>query len=189
MEETAATEESLTADRFAEAYEKGLRQTVRLLSNRCGLPPAEAEEFAQAAWARGWEFRVTLRKPAALAAWVNSIAMRLFLEQRRRGWREEELSHDPPIESRSPTAVIEAEEALRSCSPRDSRLLVNRYLFGYSTAELALQERIGNIAVRVRLSRARQQVREARSRSGEISHRQGPGLPATVSNFPLPSVA
>jgi DNA-directed RNA polymerase specialized sigma24 family protein len=186
--ETHAAAESLTADRFAEAYVKGLRQTARFLSSRCGLLQPEAEELAQAAWVQGWESRAALRNPAVLPVWVNSIALNLFRTEQRRAWRREELALDPAVES-SPTAGIEAAEALEACSPRDTRLLVNRYLLGYSTSELASQENLGNIAVRVRISRARRQIREARTSGRQRASKRRPGKGVERSGFRLRSVA
>ena len=162
MMETASVEGSLNADSFAAAYGRGFPRTIRFLSSHCGLRPQEAEEFAQAAWARGWESRGALRDAKALLGWVNSIALNLFRGECRGAWRREELwEHQAP--QPSPTAGLEAAQALRACSPRDARLLVSRYVLGYSSAELASKEQLGSIAVRVRLSRARRQVRQALS--------------------------
>lgn len=163
-----STKEPLTADRFAAAYGTGYHRTVRFLHSSCGLARLEAEEFAQAAWVQGWESRATLRDAAALPAWVNTIALNLFRGDRRTAWRRGELLYDPTINP-SPMAGIEAAEVLRVCSLRDSRLLVNRYLFGYSTNELASQEKVGNIAIRVRLSRARKQIRESRAKEHPVA--------------------
>lgn len=169
MMQAAPVKECVTADRFAEAYGKGLRKTAQFLHSRCGLNDLEAEEFAQAAWVQGWQSRAALRNAAALPAWINTIALNLFRGDCRTAWRREELSHEPTVESSSPTAGIEAAQALRVCSPRDSRLLLNRYLLGYSTTELATQEKIGSVAVRVRISRARKQIREARTRDQPVA--------------------
>jgi RNA polymerase sigma factor (sigma-70 family) len=173
--EAVLNNDSLTVERFAEAYGRGFPRTIRFLSRRCGLQHQEAEELAQAAWAQGWESRGGLRDAASLPTWVNSIALNLFRTGLRKAWRREELVRDPAVAPNS-HAGIEVTEALRACSPRDSRLLLNRYLFGYSTTELASQEKIGNIGIRVRLSRARKQVREAsaRDRIASISRRDVP---------------
>ncbi len=62
---------------YAEAFETGYGATRRFLLAR-GAPLEEAEEIAQAAWARGWEFREQLRDPGLVSYWVNSIARNLF---------------------------------------------------------------------------------------------------------------
>src|SRR6202158_5719138 len=64
-------------DDYAEAFESGYGATRRFLLSR-GAPLDEAEEIAQAAWARGWEYRDQLRDPGLVGYWVNSIARNLF---------------------------------------------------------------------------------------------------------------
>src|SRR6516225_5105228 len=62
---------------YAEAYRSGYTVTRRFLLSR-GAALEEAEEIAQAAWARGWEHRDQLRDPGLVGFWVNSIARNLF---------------------------------------------------------------------------------------------------------------
>src|ERR1700688_5207456 len=62
---------------YAQAFESGYGATRRFLLSR-GAGLEDAEEIAQAAWARGWEYRDQLRDPALVGFWVNSIARNLF---------------------------------------------------------------------------------------------------------------
>ena len=62
---------------YAEAFQNGFGATRRFLISR-GAPLDDAEEIAQAAWARGWEYREQLRDPGLVGFWVNSIARNLF---------------------------------------------------------------------------------------------------------------
>ena len=62
---------------YATAFQTGYGATRRFLISR-GAPKDEAEEIAQAAWARGWEYRDQLRDPGLVGFWVNSIARNLF---------------------------------------------------------------------------------------------------------------
>ena len=62
---------------YAEAFKAGYPATRRFLLSR-GAALEEAEEIAQAAWVRGWEFRDQLRDPGLVGFWVNSIARNLF---------------------------------------------------------------------------------------------------------------
>jgi DNA-directed RNA polymerase specialized sigma24 family protein len=80
----------MTATQFGMAYTEGFHRTVCFLSSK-GLPDAEAEEIAQAAWTRGWERRHQLRDQAMVFTWVNSIAFNLFRNQFRRNARHTEL--------------------------------------------------------------------------------------------------
>ena len=60
-------------EQYAVAFQTGYGVTRRFLISR-GAPQDEAEEIAQAAWARGWEYRDQLRDPGLVGFWVNSIA-------------------------------------------------------------------------------------------------------------------
>src|SRR5450631_66866 len=80
----------MTPEFFTQAYRKGLHLTTRLLLSK-GLSIEEAEEFAQSAWARGWEARHQLREPDRIMTWVNTIAMHKMYSAKRSGHREEEL--------------------------------------------------------------------------------------------------
>src|SRR5580692_11683026 len=62
---------------FGEAYRTGYGATRRFLL-ASGAAIEDAEEIAQAAWVRGWEYREQLRDPAMVGFWVNSIARNLF---------------------------------------------------------------------------------------------------------------
>src|SRR6478736_2189333 len=67
----------MQAPAYAEAFQNGFGATRRFLLSR-GAALEEAEEIAQAAWVRGWEFREQLRDPGLVGFWVNSIARNLF---------------------------------------------------------------------------------------------------------------
>lgn len=162
---------TLTAEEFGEAYSRRFIRTVKFLQARCsGLRPDQAEEIAQAAWARGWEYRESLRDRTLLPTWVNTIALNLFRSECRVAWRREELTYDPSC--MGPSLVgLQAEQALQACSARDAHLLRARFSLGYSTDELARSAGVGRIAIRVRISRARRQIRR-RAASAEAKVRE-----------------
>lgn len=142
---------------YAEAFQNGYGSTRRfLLSRGAGLD--EADEIAQAAWARGWEYRDQLRDPSLVGYWVNSIARNLF----RARFRAMPLS---PLEGIDPsyTMGLESELELRRlldrCNDRDRKLL-ERSLDGYSAEEIAQTEGISSTGIRVRLLRIRQALKE-----------------------------
>jgi RNA polymerase sigma factor (sigma-70 family) len=141
---------------YAEAFENGYPATRRFLLSR-GAALEEAEEIAQAAWARGWEYRDQLRDPDLVGFWVNSIARNLFRAKFR--------SRTPlPIEGvDAPYSMnldqIEISRLLERC-PRRDRKLLERSLEGYSAEEIARDEGITSTGIRVRMLRIRQSLRE-----------------------------
>ncbi len=149
---------------YATAFETGYSATRRFLLAR-GVPLEEAEEIAQAAWVRGWEYRDQLRDPGLVSFWVNSIARNLF----RARFRSPQTSTlDAATASyQLDVEAIELHRMLERCSKRD-RSLLERSLAGYSAEEIARKEGITSTGIRVRLLRVRQHLRE--------QIRGGPGL-------------
>ncbi len=117
----------IDATTFAEAYEKGIGPTTRFLGRRGAK---DAEEFAQAAWARAWEYRHQLHDPGAIAFWVKSIAVNLYRASFRNAACQIE-EYGPDLGYRDPLeSSIEARQVLALCKPDDARLLWNRYAMG-----------------------------------------------------------
>ncbi len=141
---------------YGEAFLKGYGATRRFLL-ASGAPMDEAEEIAQAAWARGWEYRDQLRDPAMVGFWVNSIARNLF-RARFRGMTP------MPIDGLQPSYTMNMESLelrclLERCPQRDRRLL-QRNLEGYSAEEIAREAGITSTGIRVRLLRIRNSLRQ-----------------------------
>ena len=142
-------------DEYADAFETGYGATRRFLLSR-GVPIDEADEIAQAAWARGWEYREQLRDPGLVGFWVNSIARNLF-RARFRG--PVPVSLDGADVSYSiDLSTLELNRLLDRCSRRD-RALLEKSLAGYSAEEIARKEGITSTGIRVRLLRVRQTLR------------------------------
>ena len=141
---------------YANAYQAGYAVTRRFLLSR-GAAPQEAEEIAQAAWARGWEHREQLRDPQLVGYWVNSIAHNLF----RAGFRGKPPAPLEGIEAgyQMNLEEIELRQMLGRCSTRDRQLL-ERSLEGYSAEEMAREAGITSTGIRVRMLRIRQGLRQ-----------------------------
>jgi len=140
---------------YAEAFENGYNATRRFLLSR-GAPIEDAEEIAQAAWVRGWEFREQLRDPSLVGYWVNSIARNLFRAKFRSPAPAALDGVDPGY-----TMSLESLEVrllLERCSGRDRELLL-KSLEGYSAEEIARTEGITSTGIRVRMLRIRQSLR------------------------------
>jgi len=141
---------------YAEAFETGYSVTRRFLLAR-GAPIEEAEEIAQAAWARGWEYRDQLRDPGLVSYWVNSIARNLFRARFRAPIQTEIEDANAAY-----TLNLDAIEVLRLLDrcPRRDRELLEQSLQGYSAEEIAQSEGITPTGIRVRLLRVRQALRD-----------------------------
>jgi DNA-directed RNA polymerase specialized sigma24 family protein len=141
---------------YADAFQKGYSATRRFLLSR-GAALDEAEEIAQAAWVRGWEYREQLRDPSMVNFWVNSIARNLF----RARFRTPPVI---PLEGIDPSYSMGLEEHLEvrrmldRCPARDRQLL-EKSLEGYSAEEIARDEGISSTGIRVRMLRIRQGIR------------------------------
>jgi RNA polymerase sigma-70 factor (ECF subfamily) len=141
---------------YGEAFATGYSATRRFLLAQ-GAAMEEAEEIAQAAWVRGWEYRDQLRDPGMVGFWVNSIARNLF-RARFRG------PMTTPIDGLNPSYTmdlesIELSRMLERCPERD-RTLLEQSLEGYSAEEIARDSGITSTGIRVRLLRIRQSLRE-----------------------------
>lgn len=145
----------MKGNEYAEAFQAGYPATRRFLLSR-GAAIEEAEEIAQAAWVRGWEFRDQLRDPGLVGFWVNSIARNLFRARFRAKTAVPMEGIEAPYWMN--LEEIEIHRLLDHCSRRDRQLL-ERSLEGYSAEEIAQNEGITPTGIRVRLLRIRQSLR------------------------------
>jgi len=141
---------------YSDAFQNGFSATRRFLLSR-GAAIDEAEEIAQAAWARGWEYREQLRDPSMVSFWVNSIARNLF-RARFRSPAPLPLDGVNPSYTMSLEEQIEVHRMLDLCPKRD-RALLEKSLEGYTAEEIALDEGISSTGIRVRMLRIRQGLR------------------------------
>jgi RNA polymerase sigma factor (sigma-70 family) len=159
----------MTRAEYADAYDNGYKLTVRFLVSR-GLTGENAEEAAQAAWAKGWEHLSNLRNPKMVVSWVNTIALNLF-----RNWfrRRESIELVPEIPTAPGVSAqsIDIHRTLDRCEPKDRELLERHYLEGYTSEELAKETGCTPVAVRVRLLRVRRRLGAVlRPRRNGLSH-------------------
>ena len=141
---------------YADAFQNGYSATRRFLLSR-GAALEDAEEIAQAAWARGWEYRDQLRDPSMVSFWVNSSARNLF-RARFRTPPVVSLEGVDPSYSMGLEDQIEVRRILDLCPKRD-RALLEKSLEGYSAEEMARDEGISSTGIRVRMLRIRQGIR------------------------------
>ncbi len=159
----------MTSEGYAEAFQKGFGYTRRYLRSR-GASSDQAEEVAQAAWAKGWERITQLRQDCLVGRWVNTIA----LNELRRGLRGQAF-HEPLTDVCGDMGVdcaaIDAAAILKRCRLRD-QILITHQLQGRTTREIAALLGISQTAIRLRLLRARRAVR--RQAKIEVSFQQSP---------------
>ena len=157
MDPEASPPSTLSADAFAAVFQARFPLTVHILLGRTRCADL-AEEIAQAAWAKGWLRRADLRDGAALAGWVNAIALNLFRNHvRPRPFREVTL-WEAEGEAVDSGLIFDARRILGACTEAERRLLELFYLEGYTASEVGRQIGLKPVAVRVRLLRLRRRI-------------------------------
>lgn len=124
-----------------------------------------AAEAAQSAWIVAWKRLGDLREPENLRPWLMSIAAneaRQLLRSRGRRTLREITVIDPttPPADAALAERVDLANALAKIEPRDRELLGLRYLAGLHSAEIGLAVGMSATAVRSRLARARERLRQ-----------------------------
>jgi len=169
----------LTASQFAAAYRGFFHQTVNYL-RASGSNAERAEELAQAAWARGWEFRDQLRDSAAVQSWVCAIARNLRHLDFRKTRTTQNLTETTAI-VQPDTRPLYLQQLLRPLPKTDRSLLLSTYINGSTSNELGAQLGISPVAVRVRVARAKSSVRK------HLSGSRSPGRDTLQADAPPPA--
>lgn len=141
---------------FVAAFQGGIKITARYLRS-VGANRDMAEEVAQGAWTRAWQYRAQLADPRAILPWVNTIARNLYWAALTSQKRLLQIEEHPSASM--PWHKLEIDRLIKSCSPFESRLLQLFYYLGFSTFEIAQREGINPTTVRVRLMRLRVSLR------------------------------
>ena len=147
----------MTREGYGEAYQKGFELTVRFLLSR-GAWRDHASEVAQAAWARGWERLDQLRNETLVLTWVNTIALNLHRVLLRREPLNQVLPEISVWTDGVNLAAIDVSQVFRLCRPHE-RDLLEQYMNGATTAEIAERYGVSATAVRIRLLRTRRHLR------------------------------
>jgi DNA-directed RNA polymerase specialized sigma24 family protein len=118
------------------------------------LPAQEASEAAQAAWAKGWEYRHQLRDPGRILSWLNTVAINMYRGVRRRAPVLGDLP-EVAVAPRVNLAAIDAKRLLARCSKRDRLMLEAVYMQDMRAIDIARHQGWNESSTRVRLARAR----------------------------------
>ena len=153
----------MTPEEYGLAYEKNFNFTVRFLQSK-GILYDEAQEMAQAAWARGWERIAQLRDPDKISTWMNSIAFNLCLMDFRRSHPTVSLDTIRLADSRHDGAPniekIDVRLILRRCPEGERSILTMYYLKDHPVWKISKITGWSKTAVKIRLFRARKKARE-----------------------------
>lgn len=172
---------AMTREQYASAFDEGYPKTTRYLLSR-GLNRETAEEFAQAGWAKGWEYREQLQKPHAVTSWINTIAFNLF--RRVVGGRKvflELLPEDLPVPPAIGPGTVDLARMLANCSTADRDLIEKHYAEGYTSAEIGEQSGCSAVAIRVRLFRLRRKMTTASAQGRRAIPSSKGGLPRSTA--------
>ena len=151
-----------TQEQFAHAYTRGYPKTKRFMLSR-GISAELSEDLAQAAWARGWEYREQIRDAEKVDEWVNTIAMNMLRSSFRRP-RTSELPDNAAEGPQASPELIDAQRLFTQCSSDERKLIEGHYAAGYTSAELGRQWGCSAVAIRVRLLRLRRRLLAAMTR-------------------------
>lgn len=157
----------MTSSGYGQAYQAGFDRTIRFLISK-GVGRDDAQEVAQAAWARGWECVNQLRQDDLVFTWVNTIALNIY----RRALQSERFRQPlPELFSKLTVdiAAIDVACVLQSCKPRERRLL-ELQMRGVTAKEIAQDNGVTETTVRIRMMRARRAVRARVDR--DLAHRR-----------------
>jgi DNA-directed RNA polymerase specialized sigma24 family protein len=152
----------MTTNEYGIAYERGFQQTLRSL-RACGLNHTRAEECAQSAWCRGYEYLYQLRDPGSVVSWVTATAFNLLRSDQKRTKLFSELlpAHDRISSSTINQAAADLGRILRFCKPHQRTLLEGRYLVGLSAVDMARLLGTSAGAIDHRVMRALDAIRRA----------------------------
>jgi DNA-directed RNA polymerase specialized sigma24 family protein len=147
----------MTREGYGQAYQKGFELTVRFLLSR-GAWRDHACEVAQAAWARGWERLDQLRNESLVLTWVNTIALNLHRSVLRREPPNQLSAELSGAADGVNLAAIDVARIFALCRPQQ-RDLLEQYMNGATTKEIAERHGVSETAIRIRMLRTRRQVR------------------------------
>jgi RNA polymerase sigma factor (sigma-70 family) len=147
----------ITRKEYGLAYQTGQRQTINFLRSM-GVREEEAKEKAQAAWVKGWERRFQLKDKQRAISWINTIALNLYRSSIRRDSLHVAI-REFPVPPKENISGIDLEKMLDRCRESEQEILRLRYMMGHDVRDLADRYHCTEIAVRVRLSRARRSLK------------------------------
>jgi RNA polymerase sigma factor (sigma-70 family) len=161
----AAAGDEAAFGRIVAAYHEDMRRVCAFVTRDDAL----AEDAVQAAWSVIWLKLGSLREPERLRPWLVSVAVNQandLLRKRQRRSRTE-LAADTSrfsggIDPATGVDLLDAIAAMDQLEPADRALIAMRYLLGFDASEIALVVGANPAAVRQRLKRILDRLRQER---------------------------
>jgi RNA polymerase sigma-70 factor (ECF subfamily) len=160
---SAAAGDEIAFRRIIAAHHEDMRRVCLAISG----DEAIADEAVEAAWVIAWKKLSKVRGPAQLRPWLVSVAVKeakQLLRKRQRHARME-VTRDPAdapggIDPATGIAGVDLRAALLRLGSDDRALLVMRYGAGFDSTELAAATGKTPAAIRQRLKRLTDRLRE-----------------------------
>jgi RNA polymerase sigma-70 factor (ECF subfamily) len=160
---SAIAGDELAFRRIIAAHQEDMRRVCLAFSGDHSI----AEEAVQAAWLIAWKKLDRVGSPEQLRPWLVSVAVNeaKHLLRTRRRYAQMEAVSDPTdapggIDPATGVASVDLGAALRRLDPDDRALLVMRYGAGFDSNELAIATGKKPAAIRQRLKRLLDRLRE-----------------------------
>ena len=160
---SAAAGDELAFRRIIAAYHEDMRKVCVYVAG----DDAIADEATQAAWLIAWRKIGSVRQPSSLRPWLVSVAVNEAKQLMRKGRRRSEMeqlaqaaAQPPVIDPATGVAAIDLRVAIDRLEPDDRALLAMRYGAGFNATELARATGRKPDAVRQRLKRLLDRLRE-----------------------------
>ncbi len=137
---------------------------------------ADAEECVNDTWLRAWQ-SIPPQNPPSLRAYLGRIVRNLSITRYRERHRKKrnadlevslsELEDCIPMREEQAGELLPLlEQFLRGCDAPDRRLFVGRYWYNYTIRTLAEANHLSENAVRLRLMRVRERLKEFLEKEG-----------------------
>ena len=120
----------------------------------------DAQDAVQDTFLQLWRKQPSFRDEGHEKAWLLTVATNRCRNRHRHRTRHPQVPLDAVAESPAPTEDTTLLQAVAALSPLYSQVLVLHYVHGYTVQEIASMLRLTSSAVKMRLQKGRQLLRE-----------------------------
>lgn len=153
-----------------DAFYKKYIRLICFLVQKYAADPGLREDLVQETWLHLLENMETLRRLSdqQVAGYIATTVKRLCWHAAQEPEQTELDESLLPCVEDSADSRIQADQLLETLSHGDRQLLYQKYIFGYSSQELAGMYRTTQVNIRARVSRARKRLLEAMRKEEEL---------------------